>query len=89
MPIRPMIEAGLMSAVKSPTALSAPSADLPRDSALRVSQPAISGITTYKPTESRSVSQGTVMSVTPSRSATMGAKATTMMRSFAATCTSV
>jgi len=40
----------------------------------------------YKPTEISKVSHGTVMADRPSKNATKGAKATTMMLSFKATC---
>ena len=51
--------------------------------------PATSGITTNRPTESVSVSQGTITSETPSSIPAMGAKAKTMIRSFTETCTRV
>lgn len=44
------------------------------------------GIRMYTMTETISVSHGTVIADTPSSNATMGAKATTMMASFRATC---
>ena len=46
----------------------------------------MTGITMYKTTEVSSVSQGTVIAEMPSRKPTSGAKATTMMLSFNATC---
>ena len=45
--------------------------------------------TTYSTVASTKVVHGTVSSVTPSRKAAMGAKATTMIRSFTDTCTRV
>jgi len=48
-----------------------------------------SGSTTYSAVAISSVCHGTLSSVTPSRKAAIGAKATTMMRSFTETCTSV
>jgi len=50
---------------------------------------ATNGNTTYSATESSRVSQGTVISVTPSNMAVSGANATTIIRSFIDTCTSV
>ncbi|CDN90093.1 hypothetical protein BN948_04534 [Hydrogenophaga intermedia] len=71
-------------------ATSAASAAGPRRSSrVRVITPAASGSTTYNTVDSSSVDQGTVTSVTPNRKAAMGAKATTMTRSFTDTCTSV
>lgn len=49
----------------------------------------ITGTTMYRPTEVKSVSQGTVIDDSPSKSATTGAKATTMIASLSATCDSV
>jgi hypothetical protein len=49
----------------------------------------ITGITMYKPTEMSSVAHGTMMLESPSRNATSGANATTMMLSFSATWDSV
>jgi hypothetical protein len=46
-------------------------------------------MTTKMTTDAISVSHGTVTLVTPSRRPAMGAKATTMIRSFTDTCTSV
>ena len=43
----------------------------------------------YRTTDVSSVSQGTVIDESPSKSATIGANATTMMASFSATCDSV
>ena len=82
---RPMTEAGLIRAMKVSTAARPPLAISKR----RARTPAISGMTTYRPTESSSVSQGTEISATPSRSATMGAKANTITASFTPTCASV
>ena len=45
--------------------------------------------TMYRPTEVSSVSHGTVIDDRPSSSATIGAKATTMIASLSATCDSV
>ena len=55
----------------------------------RVAIPAARGSTTYNTVDRTSVSQGTVTLVTPSKNAAMGAKATTITRSFTETCTSV
>ena len=49
----------------------------------------MTGITMYRTTDVISVSQGTVIAEMPSRKPTRGAKATTMMLSFSATCDSV
>ncbi len=54
-----------------------------------VSQPAASGITMKTTTEVIRTLLGTTTFATPHRNITMGAKATSMMRSFTATCTSV
>ena len=54
-----------------------------------VATPAASGITMNITTDVTSVPQGTVMSVTPSRSPASGAKTKTMMRSLSETWTSV
>ena len=56
---------------------------------MRKSWASTTGTTMYKPTDSNSVFQGTVMADKPSSKATMGANATTMMRSLTATCESV
>ena len=47
------------------------------------------GMTMYNITEVVSVSQGTTIADMPSKRATMGAKANTIMMSFKATCDSV
>ena len=51
----------------------------------RQSCAATTGTTMYRPTESSSVAQGTVIDDRPSSSPTTGAKATTMIMSFSAT----
>ena len=51
-------------------------------SVLRVMYPTISGINTYKITEIVRVCQGTIISVTPSSKAVIGAKAKTIIISF-------
>ena len=48
-----------------------------------------SGIRMYITTDSNNVSHGTLIDDTPSSSATKGAKATTIIRSFRATCVKV
>ena len=58
-------------------------------STVRVSQPAASGMTMNTTTEVMSTFAGTTTFATPHRNITMGANATSMMRSFTATCTSV
>ena len=71
-------------------ASSRPSAGWPPASACRRhSWASASGTTIYSATDISSVSQGTLIDATPSSSATMGAKAMTMMTSFSATCDSV
>lgn len=59
-----------MRAVKPATAASAPRAI----STERVATPAASGITTYSTVDRISVAQGTAMSVTPSKNATIGVR---------------
>ena len=54
-----------------------------------VNHQATRGTTTNRPTAVSIVFQGTNTSETPSRSAAIGAKAKTMIRSFNATCTKV
>ena len=82
--IRPMIDQGLSRATNGPTA-----SRERRNSTWRVATPASSGSTTYSTVDSSSVCHGTLRSVTPSRNAAIGANATTMIRSFTDTCTSV
>ena len=82
---RPRMLTGLRVWTKSSTAFSPPRPLSQR----RVSAPATSGSSTYSTVDSTRVSQGTVMSLTPSNSAAMGAKANTMMTSFTDTCTRV
>ena len=68
-------------------ASAASSAVAPRASRARRSAWAMAtGITMYSTTEVSRVSHGTVMADTPSKNATSGAKASTMMLSFSATC---
>ena len=71
---RPKMDKGLIRDVKVPTAASATAALAARRAiSIRVMTPAASGITTYRTTDRTSVSHGTVMSVTPSSRATIGA----------------
>jgi len=66
------------------------SATWPRaNSALRQSCAMSTGMTMYRTTDVISVSQGTVIDDSPSNSATMGAKANTMIVSLSATWLSV
>ena len=56
---------------------------------VRVNQPAVSGMTMNTTTEVISTLAGTTTCATPQRNITIGAKATSMIKSFTATCTSV
>src|SRR5436190_23342132 len=56
---------------------------------VRVNQPAVSGITMKTTTDVISTFAGTTTCATPQRNITIGANATSMMRSFTATWTSV
>jgi len=58
-------------------------------SAFRVNAPANSGTKTYSTTDNNKVSQGTVISVTPSNKPAIGAKANIIMISLIDTCTNV
>ncbi|MNV88466.1 hypothetical protein D3C71_1826800 [compost metagenome] len=60
-----------------------------RSSARRQSWARMTGITMYSPTDTNSVSHGTVMADRPSNSPTTGAKANTMIVSLSATWDSV
>src|SRR5690606_39153121 len=82
--MRPTTDHGLSRPTNSATA-----AGERRSSMWRVATPASSGSTTYSTVDSSSVCHGTLRSVTPSRNAAIGANATTMIRSFTDTCTSV
>ena len=56
---------------------------------MRVIIPAERGMTTNNTTESNNVSHGIVTPPIPNKKATIGAKATNMIKSFTATCTNV
>ena len=56
---------------------------------IRVIIPAERGMTTNNTTESNNVSHGIVTPPIPNKKATIGAKATNMIKSFTATCTNV
>ena len=60
-----------------------------RTTHIRVTIPAASGITTNSKTESSKVAHGIATPPTPSNNATIGAKATNIIKSFTATCTNV
>src|SRR5665648_138151 len=56
---------------------------------MRVNEPAARGITTNKTTDNIKVFHGTATPLTPNKNATIGVNATSIIKSFVATCTTV